>query len=208
MKLNIKEFIQLRDKCMFCGSFMHYKLISDHKPNFRVQQYAANNWHYLYDTYVPNNREQYEATYTSLIENDKLTFYYEFNNRKCLILSIDINTGKIYGELDKIQKVLWDHTLHLAGSCLNSNTHKESEYRCFSTPLVLERKNSVIMPIDLYAELLTHNKFHLGTDYEHKRTNLMNDNFFTIKTLPLIEQYKIVDGETAIQKIKTILVFQ
>ncbi len=195
---NIREYINLVPNCEFCGKPM--------STDFETKQ---KNW------------SQGAIKYASGIVDNLLVFYYIFEGKKHFILSIDLDNNSVRGtSVDHIQKVIWDHELSIARYCNTEGCRDAHGYVCQSSPLTLERKNSVIFPFWNFLEGITV-KFG-AKQYSLVSAQMLNKTFLychpgqernfrpeknIIKNLPLMPLYDIRGKDNIINKIKTILVF-
>lgn len=194
----IREYINATLSCEFCGKLMGIELLTRQK-----------NW------------SQGAITYASGVVDNLLVFYYVFEGKKYFILSIDLDTNEVRGtSIDHIQKVIWDHELSIVRQCADAECRENHSYVCQSSPISLERKNSVILPFWIFLEGITvklNNK-----QYTLVSSRMLNMTFLychpgqeinlrpekhIVKNLPLMSLYSIRGKDNIINKIKTILVF-
>lgn len=212
---NIKEFENFKIDCEFCGSDMSTELLRKKTPSYK---------HYSLDftSIIPSDSKsdflrelsgEYNMSYATQDYQNDLVFQYELLGRSHSILSIDKINNEVSGELDKVQKVMWDHELHVLRTCHNPVcSEKGRHYISEGTKLVLERVNKKICPFRLEAEMLTiehrGKTYGLLSAYDRQETILftLNENKI-IHRLPFMHLHKIRGGEVIFNKIKTLLVF-
>lgn len=208
MKFNsIAEFVSTIPKCLFCNSEPGVILCSGKSPKFRPNYNMG-----YFDTtfgapYVESNDIKYKSV---LVYKEFLAFYYILNEKEYTILSIDINTGKINGDIDRLQKVFWDHELSIVSGCSNTEC-KMQGYLCQTTPLFLERKKSRICPFWIDTEAMNvifdDKRYSLSSSRGSDQTSLYGQGYSLVKVLPRMDLRAMTDKDKVINKIKTILVF-
>jgi hypothetical protein len=222
MKLStISDYMNLIDVCPFCGDRLTIELRGKQTPDFRPtyrMDFSQTHWMpqqlYLKGMLEDEGPPSHTMRFVSDLQGNALGFYYVLNGTKHRILSINITNNKVEGDLDKVQRVVWDHRLTLARGCphLEIDGPGGNSYVNTTLPLLLERKKSVIMPLWMDLEAFTirlHDKpYMLGTHYSGNRTSLFSlEDRNTVVDLPLMNLHAMRDKEAITNKIQTMLVF-
>ena len=214
MKIStISDYMNLMDTCPFCGDQLTIDLRGKQTPDFRptyMMDFANTRWMLLDAADDPN----FTINFSSDLQGNILSFYYVLKKVKHRILAINIINNKVEGDIDKVQKVVWDHRLTLARGCphLDVEGTNINSYVNTTMPLLLERKRGVIMPLWMDLEAFTVN-FHdkaymLGTHYPGNRTSLFSmENRETIVNFPLMNLHTMRDKDAIMNKMQTMLVF-
>ena len=212
---NIREFITLLDVCQHCGQPLSTKLSGKKTPNFLPKynmDFGSTKFFNTMELDVDNAFKKSKATiYSSTLEDNHLIYQYEMSGQKHNILSIDIDTNQIVGDLDRVQKVFWDNYLALSRECNNKACIDSGKLTVYLSSLfVLERKALKLFPFFLNVELLSvafNDKiFGLMTVGEINQTFLMASKE-VIKKFPPFHLYKIKGSETICNKIQTLVNF-
>jgi hypothetical protein len=141
-----------------------------------------------------------------------LNFHYEFTGdwTQHLIFSVDIDTNKIIGDVDKVQKVIWDNELSLKRACPNEDCEMQG-YFCETERLYLERKANKILPFQIEMECLNAiikgNRYMLANNLGDEKTSLFSYNTGMVAQLPHMDLHAITGKNNIVNKIQTILVF-
>lgn len=213
----IRDYMNLVDKCQFCGEAMSLELRGLLTPNYRPSydmDFTNTSWraYQLPLPGMPGPEEPTGITFTSALENDHLHFCYILNGKSYRVISIDILTNKVVGgNIDRIQKTIWDHKLTIARGCPNLDQH-DNKYVSCSSPLLLERRSATILPfwqeLEAFEIKLNDKRYMLGSQYSTDRTTLFHlETRAPITTIPLIPLYPFQNKDVIINKIKTVLVF-
>lgn len=222
----VEQFINLVPKCEFCGHTMKTSLFGRSAPNFHPKY----NMTFTNTTFVDPWKHElmskmgngeidnnfYTMTYSSQETDDLLTFYYNLVGESHPILSIEKKTNKVIGDLNRVQKVIWDHQLMLSRHCDGPICHETgNRYLAETFPLVLERVGKRIYPVLLSLEMLAINlkgrTYGLITPYNngkmYKTLLAVFQKNEIIKQLPIIHLHKIRGGDVITNKIKTLITF-
>jgi hypothetical protein len=215
---NILEFENLKTHCEFCGGSLSTSFLPKKTPSFRPKY----NMGFQATTFTDPSLiilEDLEAgdggiTYTSQDYQNDLVFQYEFMDRANFIFSVNKTDNKIVGELDKVQKVIWDHDLHLIRSCKSQGCkEKGNHYVATSSRLVLERIQKKVCGFQMEAEMVSiksgDRKFGLLSPYHMSGKSFLiaMEPSKIITQLPFMHLYKIKGGDVILNKIKTLITF-
>lgn len=217
---NIQQYAELVSTCQFCGSSMEIKIYPNKPVHFGVRykmDFNNTQW-FPSEPYIkadPALTSELAISFLSKDNGDHLSFNYKMSEVEKPILLIDKITNKVEGDLDRVQKVIWDHQLSLLKCCSSDNCKMSgNRYISYTSPLVLERNSKCIysfsMKIEMIAASLRDNIFNLITPYDRKvgKTLLVaEENNKLISQLPLMALYKIKGKEIIVNKIKTLINF-
>lgn len=201
----IRDYINMVGVCPDCGHYLTPTLafIVPAKTSYTMD-FEETKFGKYYGT-----KTNYDISYKSEFKDSVLSFYYEIDDKFHKIFSINVDTNKVNGEMEKVQKVIWDFNLSIDLSCAVEQCD-DLQYLIKSRPLILERKNNVISHIICHAEIAR-------IEYEKKKYSMISE-FGTMKTyvavndkivsnVPLIPIYKIKDRQKILNKIKTLVIF-
>jgi hypothetical protein len=212
---NIVEFENLKRNCEFCGSPLFTEFNPKKVPNIKPQ------YTMMFDTTlfagVPGISEvspENQISYSSQDYQDIVSFYYDFQGRSNLIFSVEKQSNRIIGDLDKVQKVLWDNKLHLVRLCKSTTCAENgNQYYLESSMLVLERIDKRLYSFRPEIEMLAirpkENSFALISPYNHKNKTFLVavEKSKIISQLPFMYLHRIKGGEVITNKIKTLITF-
>lgn len=215
----VREFINLVDRCQHCGKEFTTEIVSKNSPMFSPSYTMTFDDTVFHDKDALRFRRAFkekvpgDITYESVDEGKYLHFCYKMNEITHKILSIHKDTNNIIGDLDRIQKVFWDHKPVIRRQCYNMECLSKKCITLFEgTTLILERVHKKLFPFLLDHELLTigHNDgiYGLATSHaEYPNVTMLMSQHDTIKQLPPMDLYKIKGGQTIYNKIQTLINF-
>lgn len=223
----IEQYINLVPKCEFCGSTMKTSLSGSITPNyapkynmtFATTVFADDLWKQRLEGLAGNGKIDdnfHTMTYNDQETDELVTFSYSLMGASHPIMSIEKKTNRVIGDLDRVQKVIWDHKLTLARHCEGPICHETgNRYLSETFPLVLERVSKRICPILLSLEMLAikpkERTYGLITPYNNGKINktllVAIQKNEIIKQLPIIHLHKIRGGDVITNKIKTLITF-
>lgn len=208
MRFNsIAEFMAFTPKCPLCENPLATLFSSKGcpVPSYYRNIDLENITFYRYD-------QDKNITYSSKLVGENLNFNYNIESigsRDNIIISVDINTGKISGEVDRVQKVFWDHGLSILTGCSNEEC-KLQGYMCRTVPLSLERKKCRVCPFQIEVEalhILINDRRYALSSTKGEDSTILVEGGNIIKVLPRMNLRAITGKNNILNKIKTILVF-
>lgn len=209
---NIREFIDLVNHCQFCDNNLNLTIQHESVPTGAryVMDFNDTTFESKLGASIRTFDRSFKGssiTYYSEFNDPKLSFSYMLNNKSYEIFSVNVDTNEVNGDLDKIQKVIWDFKLLLERTCIQN---KDKRYLIKTTPLVLERRSKKICPMFVHSEICRieqdEKEYVIVTDYARMQSHIAM-GIELIKTIPVIPLYKIKDGDKMFNKIKTLITF-
>lgn len=229
----IRHFGDLVPLCPFCNTALKTELSPRLTPDFRPKYNMTFTDTTFYDPLFKSElmgvfgdqvskvedeeaKKRNTMVYTSTEDEDSITFQYEYLGRSHPIFSVAKDTNRIVGDLDRVQKVIWDHKIHLMRYCDSQECQeKGNRYLSETSLVVLERVSKRLCPFHLNLEMAAitpkQRMYGLITPYNHAKNHktllvAINKNEI-ISQVPIIHLHNIKNGEVLTNKIQTLITF-